>query len=927
MEGLALLALLFVAYVAVTPLIAVIMVRRANRRADALADRLMRLERKLDDLRDRNAQAPPEPAPTMPEAEPAAAVDAAEVITAPVREDAAVDDTDTDAQGAAAPGPWDAPEPPEPAPAEHRPNIEETLASKWMIWLGAIAVALSAVFLFRYAIDAGWLTPMARVIAGLMLGGALLGAGEWAARRPVPGIGRAMNTDYVPPALTASGIFAIYAALYAAHGLYGLLGPGTAFVALGLVAYAALGLALRQGWFVALLGLAGGYLMPALIDSPQPQALPLFLYLWALGAGCLAVMVWQRWWWFAVLTLTGALAWPLLWLATNWTIADQGVLGGYALGLAALFAGLSTRLPVKDPQTPAWRWLSAMLADTSGLGFTLSGLLLLMLADASGYNGAAFAFVGFYGALALAMAAWRPALEGLTVAAAAIAVAAFLIWPVPAVLTIPEEMRQLGMGSLGVAFGPFLMPVEFHVFARALWGLAALFGIGAGLGLARGRTVALWAGLSAAMPTILFAIAYWRIGAFRIDIDWAFVGMGLAALMLGAATMVARRMTRRRRDVALALYAAGCTAAIALAVTCVLREAWLTVALAAEVLALAWIWDRLRVREVKAIALIMACIVLVRLVANPAILDYEGGIAGLLGWVIYGYGLPAAAMIGAARLFARGAGGTRDPLVLICEVLGLGFGFLMVAFQLKLWTSGTLSPMGWNLFDSAVQVLWWLTAAALCLRRAWTAARPWLVYAGGLLLLAAGLVVGLGHVIDLNPLFTAEPVGRWPLVNLLGLAYLAPALIFALLAARPGFDLGPASRQWLWAGAGVLLFLDLTLETRRAFHGSVIALGTERMPTNGEIYAYSAVWIVFALVLLAIGIRRNTQAARYASLAVLIVTVVKVFLYDMSDLTGLYRVASFLGLGLTLIGIGRVYQRHVCQPAPRQAQAGDAHNT
>ncbi len=38
-------------------------------------------------------------------------------------------------------------------------------------------------------------------------------------------------------------------------------------------------------------------------------------------------------------------------------------------------------------------------------------------------------------------------------------------------------------------------------------------------------------------------------------------------------------------------------------------------------------------------------------------------------------------------------------------------------------------------------------------------------------------------------------------------------------------------------------------------------------------------------------------------------TVSKVFLIDASDLTGLYRVASFLGLGLSLIGIGYLYQR------------------
>jgi uncharacterized membrane protein len=37
----------------------------------------------------------------------------------------------------------------------------------------------------------------------------------------------------------------------------------------------------------------------------------------------------------------------------------------------------------------------------------------------------------------------------------------------------------------------------------------------------------------------------------------------------------------------------------------------------------------------------------------------------------------------------------------------------------------------------------------------------------------------------------------------------------------------------------------------------------------------------------------------------------KVFLVDMSDLAGLWRVLSFLGLGLALIGLGAVYRRFV----------------
>jgi len=46
----------------------------------------------------------------------------------------------------------------------------------------------------------------------------------------------------------------------------------------------------------------------------------------------------------------------------------------------------------------------------------------------------------------------------------------------------------------------------------------------------------------------------------------------------------------------------------------------------------------------------------------------------------------------------------------------------------------------------------------------------------------------------------------------------------------------------------------------------------------------------------------------------------KVFLIDMSGLTDLYRVASFLGLGLSLVGIGYIYQRFVF-PRPGEGAA------
>ena len=86
-----------------------------------------------------------------------------------------------------------------------------------------------------------------------------------------------------------------------------------------------------------------------------------------------------------------------------------------------------------------------------------------------------------------------------------------------------------------------------------------------------------------------------------------------------------------------------------------------------------------------------------------------------------------------------------------------------------------------------------------------------------------------------------------------------------------------------------------------------------------ESYAYSAVWLLAALALFVAGIKLVQQYIRYAGLAVIVLVVLKVFLWDMSSLEGLYRIASFIGLGLCLVGIGWLYQHFVQKPKEMEA--------
>ena len=65
---------------------------------------------------------------------------------------------------------------------------------------------------------------------------------------------------------------------------------------------------------------------------------------------------------------------------------------------------------------------------------------------------------------------------------------------------------------------------------------------------------------------------------------------------------------------------------------------------------------------------------------------------------------------------------------------------------------------------------------------------------------------------------------------------------------------------------------------------------------------FAALWI---------GLRGNARIVRLGGLALLCLATAKVFLYDLSNMTGIYRIVSFLGLGVSLILVSLFYQRFV----------------
>ena len=61
-------------------------------------------------------------------------------------------------------------------------GFEEQFGTRWVVWVGGVALALGGIFLVRYTIQQGLIGPGVRIALGALLALALIAAGEWSRR-------------------------------------------------------------------------------------------------------------------------------------------------------------------------------------------------------------------------------------------------------------------------------------------------------------------------------------------------------------------------------------------------------------------------------------------------------------------------------------------------------------------------------------------------------------------------------------------------------------------------------------------------------------------------------------------------------------------------------------------------------------------------
>ena len=172
-------------------------------------------------------------------------------------------------------------------------TLESAIGGRIAVWVGAIALALGGVFLVKYSIDHGLLSPVGRVIGGLLLGFGLGGV-AWRLRD---------RSNYVAQGLAAAAVICIYACLWAAVGLYDLIPGWLGMIGMVATTLAAVAAALRLGPLVAVIGLIGAFLAPLLVGNAEAHPIGLFAYLLALQLGGQYVGHKRKWVWASATSL------------------------------------------------------------------------------------------------------------------------------------------------------------------------------------------------------------------------------------------------------------------------------------------------------------------------------------------------------------------------------------------------------------------------------------------------------------------------------------------------------------------------------------------------------------------------------------------------------------------------------------------------
>jgi uncharacterized membrane protein len=874
--------------------------------------------------------------------------------------------------------PTSAERPPPPIPAPPKPpqpskpfDWEAFFGVKLFAWIGGFVLFLGIVFLVKYSFENNLITPAMRVAIGTVVGLGLIVTGWFTASR---------NFRVSGQSLCATGVLVLYGNIFAAHVFYHLIDLVPAFASMAIVTAAAFFLAVRMNaQVIVILGLLGGFLTPVLLSTGVDNPTALFGYIAVLNIGIAAVALRKRWDYLVLLAAAGTIIMEFAWADKFFVVSKANtafaVFIGFEVQFLAIFAWARRLHPPANwtaraaiavclaalvwgfcllsyPEfgpRPGFLFTYIFLAEAGLLGLALLYSKPGLLVPIAG--GIVFVFLSIWTAnyLTAAMLWW--ALGGYVVFS--ILHAGLAVWP-PMMGADKEKAPAL-------SFLPLLpliliwICVSKNETSSAVWFcLLVLDFVVIGVALVRRSLLA----IAAAVVLTFFSAFLWiSIGPVDINLgSFLTVAAGSGALFFSVSLIAGPRFfpesPHARRNIP-ALAASLPFVLIMMAMTKLPAANptpyfITTFVLCVLLLGLAVI---ARTSWIALIALVFGWLVQCEWQGSPL---FNAAYATLaLGWqtafflIFFGFPFFTSEE---RKALPWSIGALAGPLqfALIYDTITKAFpalrnGFAPAVFVVP-YAIAVLFLVRKRQADPATgdARLAWQGAAALFFitlifpiqfDREWITlgwaleglALVWLfrvVPNRGLRYVGVGLLCLAFVRLALNPAVleyhrrTATPIWNWYL-------YAYGITIGCLFASAWRFRpprtaiFERTSSTLLYSLGAILTFLLLNIEIADYF--SIGPTLTFSFTGNfARDMTYSIAWALYAFALLLIGMRQKTGWVRYSGVALLVVTLAKLFLHDLSSLNQLYRIGAFIGVAIILIVASFVYQRFL---VPKQTSA------
>jgi len=775
-------------------------------------------------------------------------------------------------------------------------NLRSNFKKNWMIWLGGSCVALAGIFMVRYSMEQGLLGPTARIICSILFSVTLHVIAEWGRRRHRIQI-------HAIAALAGSASIILYAALLAALMLYQLVAPGLAFGALSIVSLFTMALAVVHGPILAVMGILGAFVVPLLVDTDSSNIIALYAYCLIISAASFLLLRFVYREWIFGFTFLGAGAW---WAISLGIPEADGYRGFYLTAFAYLalsipnwdlrLRGKAIRNDIRSTDMDSQESRKREKIEFVALFSILVAAVFSILTNPE---------------ITLALVEWSPLTILLLVASGAnlsysrlpalFVVLQMVLWPAigygqnPIVgeswLTLQEQTAYVWIAAWMVSL--------YTVFTirNLKWGIQKH----------HEKEELFWFGSASFIPLGWLIGCYLILTEMETSLTWAgsTVGLGIIYLLWAVRRVTAigehklPQANQKDKIMSAWLILAG-HLSYSLAVAFMLREASLTVALATQLVSIVWLINRFALPQLDIYLKVILAVVAARLTLNPWLLTYSTEVH----WSLWSYG-------GATLLCATACWMSPDTSRLRSwlELSTLHLFVLTAWTELRYWLyDGEVFAARFDLLEVSINMALWFSVAMIYYIRQQRSEHLKKIYS----LLSVGMltlaVFAYGLVLlVLNPLWFAGTEIDTMFFNILLLAYGFPVVMFAVFIRF--YD--QRYRSVMTTAFGVAAFLFISIEIRHFWHGNV---HLDSGISSGEQYTYTIVWMIMAVLAMLAGSLKLGKQVYQAGFGLIMVVTAKIFIVDMSDLQGLLRVASFMGLGLCLLGMAYLYQRFNLDP-------------